>query len=283
MSDDRASRLDALRSRVNKRLADAEEAEDEMEESEEITVQVSKQGPSRIQRIKERRDLAAETTFTRTIAMWCIIAGSFLGLITGSLLLSGNPSDLLSSSLFDSAEHTDISGHALMSETGEAVEGVQISLMSTDKETEFFSTSTDNNGFYRFKNVKVDAMIIVAEKEGYITIERIFSPSLGSEKPLTMEMGEGVREEGSMDEILESNLEGVVALSTAIAVLTIMFAFVGFLAAAEVQRGTKYRRTQYLCGIALFSRGLIFFGPFLILFGMALLAIAKDQFLDQLE
>ena len=63
--------------------------------------------------------------------------------------------------------------------------------------------------------------------------------------------------------------------------MTLLFALVGFFAAAEAQRGVKYRRAQYLCGIALFSRGLIFFGPLLILFGMALLAIAKEQFLDQ--
>ena len=63
--------------------------------------------------------------------------------------------------------------------------------------------------------------------------------------------------------------------------MTLLFALVGFFAAAEAQRGVKYRRTKYLCGIALFSRGLIFFGPLLILFGMALLAIAREQFLDQ--
>ena len=42
MSDERAGRLAALRSRVNKQLAVAEDAEDEMEELEEIVVRTSK-------------------------------------------------------------------------------------------------------------------------------------------------------------------------------------------------------------------------------------------------
>ena len=283
MSDERAGRLAALRSRVNKQLAAAEDAEEELEEIDEIIVRASKETPSdsRIQRIKQRRDIAAETSLTRTVAMWCIIAGSILGLVTGALLLSGNPSDILSSSLFDSPEHSSVSGHALEAESGEAVEGVRITLMSADGKTELFTSTTDSNGFYRFENVKIDLMVMVAEKDGYITIERFFSPDLGGEDPLTMKPGEGVSEEGSADEILESNLEDVVALTSAIAAMTLLFALVGFFAAAEAQRGVKYRRTQYLCGIALFSRGLIFFGPLLILFGMALLAIAKEQFLDQ--
>ena len=98
MSDDRASRIDALRSRVSKHLAEAEEAEEAPDSSEEIVIQVSKEGNSRLDIIKQRRDIAAEASFTRTVAMWCIIAGSILGLVTGSLLLSGNPSDLLSTS-----------------------------------------------------------------------------------------------------------------------------------------------------------------------------------------
>ena len=57
-------------------------------------------------------------------------------------------------------------------------------------------------------------------------------------------------------------------------------ALVGFQAAVEVRRAKRYRRTQYLAGIALFSRGLILFGPLLILIGMILLVIAKEQFAD---
>jgi hypothetical protein len=283
MSDERASRLADLRSRVSQQLAAVEDAEEDMVELDEIVVRASKEqdSGSRIERIKQRRDIAAETSFTRTVAMWCIIAGSILGLVTGALLLSGNPSDILSSKLFDSPEHSSVTGHALEAESGEGVEGVSITLMSADGKTELFTTTTDSNGFYRFENVKIDLMVMVAQKEGYITIERTFSPDFGGEDPLTMKPGEGIAEEGSADDIMESNLEGVVALTSAIAVLTLLFALVGFFAAAEVQRGVKYRRTQYLCGIALFSRGLIFFGPLLILFGMALLAIAKEQFLDQ--
>jgi hypothetical protein len=47
-----------------------------------------------------------------------------------------------------------------------------------------------------------------------------------------------------------------------------------------VRRAKHYRRTQYLAGFALFSRGLIIFGPLMILVGMIMLSISKDQFDD---
>jgi sugar phosphate permease len=63
-------------------------------------------------------------------------------------------------------------------------------------------------------------------------------------------------------------------------VITVITAFIGFQAAVEVRRAKHYRRTQYLAGISLFSRGLIVFGPLLILIGMIMLVIAKEQFSD---
>ena len=77
-----------------------------------------------------------------------------------------------------------------------------------------------------------------------------------------------------------SILASAVTVSTIVAVFTILTAFIGMYAAHEAKRGKRYRRTQYLAGISLCSRGLIFFGPILILMGMVLLMMTKRQFAD---
>ena len=61
---------------------------------------------------------------------------------------------------------------------------------------------------------------------------------------------------------------------------TIIAGIVGLNAAVNARRGTKYRRTQYLAGFSLFSRGFIVFGPFLILCGMGLMILARNEFQD---
>ena len=62
---------------------------------------------------------------------------------------------------------------------------------------------------------------------------------------------------------------------------TLISAATGVIGGLEARKGQRYRRTQWLCGLGLFSRGGIFFGPLLILLGMALLMLARPQFKDQ--
>jgi hypothetical protein len=78
-------------------------------------------------------------------------------------------------------------------------------------------------------------------------------------------------------------LENAVTLSSAIGLLTITTAFFGVQSAIEIRRGKRYRRSQYLAGVALFSRGLILVGPALILFGMVVNIFARDDFEDRRE
>ena len=68
------------------------------------------------------------------------------------------------------------------------------------------------------------------------------------------------------------------SLSTGIALATIIAGVVGLYLAVGARKQQNYRRTQYLAGIALFSRGFIVFGPFLILCGMGLMVLSKDEF-----
>ena len=78
----------------------------------------------------------------------------------------------------------------------------------------------------------------------------------------------------------DTHLESAVLLASIVASLTIVSALFGFVGATEARRGKRYRRTQYLCGLALFSRGGIFIGPLLILVGMGMLSATKRHFED---
>ena len=98
--------------------------------------------------------------------------------------------------------------------------------------------------------------------------------------------------EGNSSSIIQENtvgseggwsLEAAVALSTFLGIVTIITGFVGIQASVEIRRGKKYRRTQYLAGVSLFSRGLIWIGPILILAGIALNSMVKDQYEDYIE
>ena len=79
------------------------------------------------------------------------------------------------------------------------------------------------------------------------------------------------------------SLENAVALATFEGLLTIGCALVGVHASFEIKRKKRYRRTQAFCWVALFSRGMIIFGPALILLSMVLLMLNRDEFEDQKE
>ena len=102
-------------------------------------------------------------------------------------------------------------------------------------------------------------------------------------QPFTMKNGTGITEETFQSQDSGWSLEAAVGLSTFIGVMTIITGIVGVQASVEIRRAKRYRRTQYLAGISLFSRGLILFGPILILVGMGLLTLTKEQFEDTEE
>ena len=216
------------------------------------------------------------------LAASLILIGSILGMASGALILNGNPDDLLGSSLFERADRVDVSGIALEGGgNGNGVENVTIQLLNIDTDEVLAEMVTDGEGRFRFEDILSTAMTLHVEAEGYITIERDFIPEEAGIKPITMTAGEGLRiEEGGITEDDGWALESAVALSTVVGVFTVITAFVGFQAAVEVRRGKHYRRTQFLAGIALFSRGLIIFGPLMILVGMIILSISKAQFDD---
>jgi len=206
----------------------------------------------------------------RNLAATLILLGSILGIISGALILQGNPSELLNTSLFAEQESVDISGTALEDVDGSGVEGVTVQLLEEGSRILLQEAVTDQFGHYTMDNVKQDVHLIVFSKTGYETVERTFLPDSVGLDPVTMKPGEGTRYENNEQRVDGWTLDNAVALSSAIGLITVIAALFGIQSAVEIRRGKHYRRSQYLAGLALFSRGLIIVGPALILFGMVI-------------
>ena len=280
MDTEREQRMEALRARVKakKEAALAGEVEDELvvstAEIESATTEAEDEWYAMIDRDADRwRNLAAALIFI----------GSLLGIMSGALILQGNPSELLNTSFFAESDTVDISGTALEDVDGNGVENVSVELLDATTKAVLNSTATDAFGYFSMSNVQQDVHIIVFSKEGYTTVERTFVPDNVGLDPVTMKPGNGTRQESDDQSISGWTLDNAVGLSTVIGILTIGTALLGVQSAAEIRRGTHYRRSQYLAAGALFSRGLIIVGPALILFGMIVNLFAKEDFEDQRE
>lgn len=280
MDTEREQRMEALRARVKakKEAALAGEVEDELvvstAEIESATTEAEDEWYAMIDRDADRwRNLAAALIFI----------GSLLGIMSGALILQGNPSELLNTSFFTESDTVDISGTALEDVDGNGVENVSVELLDATTKAVLNSTATDAFGYFSMSNVQQDVHIIVFSKEGYTTVERTFVPDNVGLDPVTMKPGNGTRQESDDQSISGWTLDNAVGLSTIIGILTIGTALLGVQSAAEIRRGKHYRRSQYLAAGALFSRGLIIVGPALILFGMIVNLFAKEDFEDQRE
>ena len=218
------------------------------------------------------------------LAVLLIIVGSVIGAASGALLISADPRDLVASSMFSRTDDAEVHG-LILSELdsvnntgGDAIEGVDIELIRISDDHSEGRTETNSEGRFTISGVSRDVMLLTVRMDGYVTIERTLSPGEIPDLTLTLIEGEGV---DSADLREPSNLASAVQLSTALAVITLISAAIGIVGGLEARRGLRYRRTQWICGLGLFSRGGIFFGPLLILLGMALLMLTKNQFADQ--
>ena len=317
MSDDgeREERLKSLRTRVRDELVEGgilevdDEVELDFDADEEVTT-LSDRIARRRRRMKRaraaRREQAlldvqdggdpavvrlpaalrnrSDESWVINLAVLLIIVGSVIGAASGALLISADPRDLVSSSMFSRTDDAELHG-LILSELdsvnntgGDAIEGVDIELIRLLDDHSEGRTETNSEGRFTISGVAREAMLLRVSMDGYVTIERTLSPGEIPDLTLTLIEGEGV---DSVDLRQASNLASAVQLSTAIAVITLISAAIGIVGGFEARRGLRYRRTQWICGIGLFSRGGIFFGPLLILLGMALLMLTKSQFSDQ--
>lgn len=284
MDDDRERRMEALRARVRaKKEAGAlpVQADELIVSSADVQNEIALNETNRADEWMEMLDRDLDRW--RNLAAALIFIGSILGIISGALILQGNPSELLNTSLFAEQETVDISGSALEDVDGSGVANVTVELFEEESRALLQTTTTDQFGYYAMSNVKQDIHLIVFSKEGYETVERTFVPDNVGLDPVTMKPGNGTRSESDDQSISGWTLDNAVGLSSAIGLITIASAFFGIQSAVEIRRGKHYRRSQYLAGVSLFSRGLIIVGPALILFGMVVNVFARDDFEDRRE
>ena len=220
----------------------------------------------------------------RMIVAILVLIGSILGVVSGGILLQGNPDELLNSTIFNEAETVDITGQVLTID-GVTLENATVELYEEKSIVVSQSETSDENGYFQFYNVKPEIMKIRVVISDYQSVERTLRAENGLIAPFTMTEGNSstINQENTVGNEGGWSLEAAVALSTFLGVFTIVTGFVGIQASVEIRRGKKYRRTQYLAGISLFSRGLIWIGPILILAGMALNSMVKDQYDDYIE
>ena len=234
-----------------------------------------------IRAIRQGAEIGGELPVVRKIAIMLIMAGSLLGLLFGVLLISADPSDLLSNPTGIVDGEAVVAGLLVNEitedgEGGEYLEGVEVQLL--DEQGELITrTFTDQNGRFMFEDQPRQTRIVEVRSDGNITEQRILIPGEVTQLTITMREGSGTN---PVDLRMESTLQDSVEVGTLVAIFTVITAAIGFGAAMEALRGHSYRRTQWLCGIALFSRGGVFIGPGLILAGMALNRIARRQFED---
>ena len=110
-------------------------------------------------------------------------------MVSGALILQGNPTELLNTSLFAEQESVDISGTALEDVDGNGVEDVLVVLLDAASRAELQNTTTDSFGYFSMKNVAQEVHIIVFSKDGYTTVERTFVPDNVGLDPVTMKPG----------------------------------------------------------------------------------------------
>ncbi|HJM24398.1 MAG TPA: carboxypeptidase-like regulatory domain-containing protein [Candidatus Thalassarchaeaceae archaeon] len=217
---------------------------------------------------------------TRVAGAICIIIGSLLGVQLGILLVAANPDEILSATLDTSEEYSDVSGIVISELTGndsggEPIEGVRVRLLSVEGATTGKETFTDSNGRFSISEVRREPALLSFTHPGNNTTKVFFVPGDESQIPVTMSQGNG---ENVIDRRGQSYQSQSVSVATAIALLTVLLGLAGVYGGVEAYRGNSYRRSWWLSFLGLWSRGMIFIGPLLILIGMGLVTLSKEQF-----
>ncbi|MDP7374360.1 MAG: hypothetical protein QF445_02510, partial [Candidatus Poseidoniaceae archaeon] len=120
-----------MRQRVRSKLLDSRIASNKRQRraNDEIVVKIQQSEESEY--IDFESDLLSEGERRRRIASALVMIGALMGVISGALILQGNPSGLLNSSIFKSTDALDIHGFVL-DEDGEPVANVSIELVDIE-------------------------------------------------------------------------------------------------------------------------------------------------------
>ena len=191
MDADRERRMEALRARVQakKEAGMLQPAEDELVITSAEVEELAQQTEAASAEDDWMAMIDRDADRWRNLAATLVLIGSILGLISGALILQGNPSELLNTSLFAEQGTVDISGTALEDVDGHGVENVSVELLDGTSKAVLQSTKTDGFGYFSIENVTQETHIIVFSKEGYTTVERTFVPDNVGLDPVTMKPG----------------------------------------------------------------------------------------------
>ncbi len=222
-------------------------------------------------------DISGEPS-TRVAGAILIIIGSLLGVQLGILLVSGTPDEILPG--IGPEEYSDVSGIVISELSGndsggEPVEGVRVRLLSVEGATTGRETATDSDGRFNIPEVRREPYLLSFTNDGNNTTKLFFIPGDEANIVITMAQGNG---ESVIDRRGESYQSDSVSIATAIALVTVLFGLMGVYGGVEAYRGNSYRRSWWLSFLGLWSRGMIFIGPLLILIGMGLVTLSKEQF-----
>ena len=220
---------------------------------------------------------------TRVAGAILIILGSALGAMLGVLLMAADPADIMGQ-IGEGQSSDTVNGLVISSldnnSGGDPIEGVLIELLNEDRTT-IGSDFTDSGGRFSITDVPRQSSILYVQHPENNTVEILLVPGDHSQIVVTLEPGDGFI--GPLDMRGDSNLADSVFVGFFIAAITLITGLAGIVGGLEAYNGNKYNRSWWLTFFGLFSRGMIFIGPLLILIGLGLMYLTRDQFTDYIS
>ena len=217
---------------------------------------------------------------TRVAGAILIIAGSALGAMLGVLLMAADPADIMGQ-IDNEQSSDDVNGLIISSlennTGGDPIEGVLVELLNEDR-TLISSDITDSGGRFSINDVPRQSSILYVQHPDNKTVEILLIPGDHAQITVTLTPGDGLIE--ILDMRGTSYLAESVFVGFFVAVVTLIAGLSGVVGGLEAYNGNKYRRSWWLTFFGLFSRGMIFIGPLLILLGLGLMYLTRDQFTD---
>ena len=220
---------------------------------------------------------------TRVAGAILIILGSALGAMLGVLLMAADPADIMGQ-IGEGQSSDTVNGLVISSldnnSGGDPIEGVLIELLNEDRTT-IGSVITDSGGRFSIIDAPRQSSILYVQHPDNNTVEILLVPGDHSQIVVTLEPGDGFI--GPIDMRGDSNLADSVFVGFFIAAITLLTGLAGIVGGLEAYNGNKYNRSWWLTFFGLFSRGMIFIGPLLILIGLGLMYLTRDQFTDYIS
>jgi|TARA_B110000438_G_scaffold135387_1_gene130908 hypothetical protein len=217
---------------------------------------------------------------TRVAGAILIIAGSALGAMLGVLLMAADPADIMGQ-IDNEQSSDDVNGLIISSlennTGGDPIEGVLVELLNEDR-TLISSDITDSGGRFSINDVPRQSSILYVQHPDNKTVEILLIPGDHAQITVTLTPGDGLIE--ILDMRGTSYLAESAFVGFFVAVVTLIAGLSGVVGGLEAYNGNKYRRSWWLTFFGLFSRGMIFIGPLLILLGLGLMYLTRDQFTD---